>query len=567
MQRLLNLLCRALVEKERDFFPSLAEKSQISYDKQPAKRKTMMLVQTPLWETFSSNLIREFFPTYQNNPKLVKELIFMMEPWKGEFVYDERHPLVQKFLNTIPPVPVYASYIRWWVFGCPLSTDIDVLCEVEHPDDVFKTPCVEQLKQELMSFGYPDKELDISLFYPEKDRLSVSKGGQEIINIVLDTYRYHSQKYPCPFTQPIVPTTVDKALVLAKYFLNFLEFLLPSRYKELKDEKASAFQGKWNRLDFTLKYLTTITYLDTPSFKDIVKSLTMKILQFLLLEKGILCYTKEGLASYFDREPVLFLLTRGKMGTYNQQTLPYLCKKFVKHASKLEREVLVWKDLSMNLSNPTLLSDSLYEDFLLHPEEPTAWFCQEFKQFGKIDNIVDAKTYNIEYLPVELQKRVLTCPQRSVEWKEALRYYTCGKNTGVLPCPADEDWVSFYYNLIRGTIVESMIANTDFSSIFPHRKITKVEVGLVVDELKEKARGCAPDMLLLVDDELIPCEFKCVVSDIVDNKTYRRAVSLARRQVESAISIINQPNCKQGLVVVCYVWNGTYRCQYTFFPN
>ena len=68
-------------------------------------------------------------------------------------------------------------------------------------------------------------------------------------------------------------------------------------------------------------------------------------------------------------------------------------------------------------------------------------------------------------------------------------------------------------------------------------------------------------MLLYVEDEnglhreIVACEIKCIVSLPIDNTSYRRAESLATRQLESCIEIIGDKEvCHRGVIVICYVY-------------
>jgi hypothetical protein len=82
-------------------------------------------------------------------------------------------------------------------------------------------------------------------------------------------------------------------------------------------------------------------------------------------------------------------------------------------------------------------------------------------------------------------------------------------------------------------------------------------VGLIVEEKGlKKSKGCAPDLLLLLESgEIIICEIKCLVSQPIDNTSYRRAISLASRQIESCINIINCKDiCNRGLIIIVYIY-------------
>jgi hypothetical protein len=97
---------------------------------------------------------------------------------------------------------------------------------------------------------------------------------------------------------------------------------------------------------------------------------------------------------------------------------------------------------------------------------------------------------------------------------------------------------------------------------------------LIVDEIgKRGCKGAAPDLLLMLprtNDEkntiiplMIPIEIKGLKSGAsalqpIRNSSYRRGLSLARRQISSVKEIINPSGfeIKFGLVVLTWIYEG-----------
>ena len=100
---------------------------------------------------------------------------------------------------------LFSKFDSWIVIGCPLSTDLDVVCivnsEFKSNGQTFPllTTEIERLKQELRISGYEQKinllDLNVVTIY-NGNITSLTKGGRETQNIIMDTYKYHTQKYP-----------------------------------------------------------------------------------------------------------------------------------------------------------------------------------------------------------------------------------------------------------------------------------------------------------------------------------------------------------------------------------
>ena len=165
--------------------------------------------------------------------------------------------------------------------------------------------------------------------------------------------------------------------------------------------------------------------------------------------------------------------------------------------------------------------------------KPTLEFIEQMKQIASMETFSQLfilPTSNIELLPEILQDRCFKEAQRSPEWKQLMLFYQCGNSTVLEKPPINICWVEYYYNLIRGCIIESLIINnTDFKEIMGV-SIKKVSIGLIVKQRDLKnSPGCAPDLILITEDqEIIPVEIKSIISKPINNKDYRRDKHLAR---------------------------------------
>ncbi|AYV83866.1 MAG: hypothetical protein Hyperionvirus13_8 [Hyperionvirus sp.] len=456
------------------------------------------------------------------------------------------------------------------IFGCQKSTDIDIVMLVPHRDQVKMKPDMKDLREKLNSLGYdPSREIDLNLIYVEDGAIQAAKhGGKETQNIVLHTYRFHKQMHPCLITKEAEILIEDKIRIITKYVLDKLDVLLHDEkvYKIERSNKQKLYrsQNSWERIDYVISILKRMKFIpDDPKWKDVMKSLVMKLIQLLLLDNGDLEYTKKGLADKFgllfkkEHAHALWFLMRGNEGIYGESCMGVLIDEFVRIVGECKDE-FKWQSVPLELKiNPTRLPQEVFDGFVSSPIVASKILVEYFQKACPdkgIGKMFILKCFGSEKLPRDLlENNIVLLDQRSPEWLEALSYYRCGKNTGVLPYEGP-DWVEFYFNLVRGCFVEFMVVHgVDFTKLDPSLvNAEKVMVGLCVIEKKEKTPGIAPDLLLVVGDEIIPVEIKCVVGQPGKGHAYRRAVKLARLQLKSTSAILHKGN--RGIIIIVYLY-------------
>ena len=124
------------------------------------------------------------------------------------------------------------------VFGCELSSDIDIMIRVESReiiDGISSGNYViddSLIRKQLEEDGYNlSRELDVSLIFYEKTLgknmiVVSSKGDKENNNILLETYHLHKQRHSI-FTETKYDVILsDKLRTVAKYILDYLEDLV-----------------------------------------------------------------------------------------------------------------------------------------------------------------------------------------------------------------------------------------------------------------------------------------------------------------------------------------------------
>mgnify|MGYP001430556862 CR=1 FL=1 len=100
-----------------------------------------------------------------------------------------------------------------------------------------------------------------------------------------------------------------------------------------------------------------------------------------------------------------------------------------------------------------------------------------------------------------------------------------------------------------------IIDSFDFEKLYG--EVTKITIGMIVEDLKQGSRGSNPDLLLLTKDyNLIVVEIKTLQITPSYNGDVMREAMLARKQLERTKCIINKEEiiCKEGLIVYLFVF-------------
>lgn len=561
----------------------LSTNALVSFNKQNVDKRCIMLINSSRdkWDPLCFELFKQYFNELGNTPllsKILLQLVQYIQPWNSNQINAKIHkmiiempPLLESFYQQImisnEPKRII-DVTNFVVFGCQESRDIDVVVIVPERNMVGEDVNMDQLKEQLNKIGYDiNKDIDVNTIYIKDHNVMLArKGGLEIQNMILMTYQYHKQAYPRPVNELIKLNIKDKILIVSKFILDHLKILIGNEeYQKNRMERRQAYQGQLNRVIFATQIVDKIKLINTNEWMDTMKSLTMKMIQLFLLEHNEIEYTKRQMAVKFDEihkgqyDNVLWFLMRGNEGTYEPKSIELMANEFKRIVNDVEIEILEWKSLTLDTQkNPTLLSDLLFQEFIKSPYEPTSLFVTDFIKVclhKSINQMFPILCMNTDKLPKDILEKTVLVTQRSKEWLGLLTYYTCGTNSGLIPYEGN-DWVSFYYNLIRGAIVEQIVIhNCDFSIWFPGKGIDKITVGLLVEDKKQGSNGIAPDLLLMIDKEIIPVEIKCIVGKPVDNGDFRRSIKLAKKQIEQSCKIIGG---SRGMIVIVYVYDDKF---------
>lgn len=507
------------------------------------------------------------------------------------------HPLTIQELENLC-VDNFSAYISFVVFGCSRSTDIDVACFVDskYIDNGKPFPLaqceLQRLEKELTEAGYSviDRGLDINLLCVNAAGriIACTKGGSETQNIILQTHHLHKQYYDTlPALTHVMPSVFDKIKAISKFMLDYLEHVSPD-YAEMHANKKKIYECIDSIIAFTktmdfVKKMIVVDHADIGKYGlrpskwfDYMKSITMKYLQLILLEHGILEYTKDGLVeqsfsvlqthykSYgnITKDNIAFLLFRGTTGVFSPLLLPMLHQIYIdaidKYNSSITAKTIIIPFDTLTMNNPSIMTMDLFLEFLKSPVNASTEFERLWNDHKyNIDEIFPIVSTEAEHRPCfvndTLSNKFIWIDQRTPEWHDLLTFYTCGTNSKNIG-----NSFQSIYNLIRGTIAELLIMNLFQPQDIFDSSYTKYSVGMLAEHVGTKgSNGCAPDLLLINDTatKIIPVEIKSLHS-ATHNSDYYRGYDLALKQCQRVKDILDPSNTldiiNQGLIILSW---------------
>lgn len=478
------------------------------------------------------------------------------------------------------------------VFGCPLSTDIDLAILVPRIiDEQFLI--LDSVYSKLAELGY-DTTLDIDLVQVVIDASGniseSSKGSKETQNMIYYTYRSHVQCYPPIFSNPSKFELFDKIKSVGKYVLDHLDDIIGiENYHLERDNKRKHYLNVIDRTAYTNEILQKYVITE---FNSVLKGLCVKMFQCLIThshpEYIREIYQKESLGRIFaklylhDPNIILPMLTRGRLGTpdLEQANISYqqVVNLFVSISTLYIENIL---DLSQSIEfnvKPDDLENVLYSEFLKSPLGPTDLFVSEMERVSpnrKLNQvfIIHSNYEQVrDYLdPTFIDKHVELVDQRTPEWLDMLKYYQCGKSTGIVPYNGTtyRGWIETYYNLVRGSIGELLITtHCDFNSAL-QLVVVKFHCGLLIEEKRPNAPGIAPDLLLVdtLSRKIIPVEIKCMVGSPEYSSDLVREIKLARNQLSTCRQILAEHYYGYSLIVIMFIQFINDKYEYTVRYN
>ena len=419
-----------------------------------------------LYNMINSNQNLELFDEYFEKNKMTIEVLLKNLKDYPKRTFNNIRKEIPTIENYIKNLDVYSYYEKFYVIGCPTSTDIDVVCIINRQFLSNSVPLplknteIERLKMELHSVGYDtERDIDINIICIENKRcIGKSKGGDETINILLNTHFLHTQFYEFDIDIDFVEVSlIEKLKAITKFIFDYIEYVLID-YKNFRETKRRLYM---EGIDSMMKYASNIRDLiqfrTEKNSQDFFKSLTMKIIQLILLKDNLYIYTKEELINIsneynFNKENIRYFLTRGKQGTFNMDTFRKLYDNYIfimnDYFDTLDIRIIKID----SIKNNTILSEILFNEFVKSPNSHTQTFETEYEKssFCNVNELfpIEITPPRKINLPINIiDRHFIQIPQRSDEWIRLLGMYKCGNNGAEI-----KDTMEGIYNLLRGAI-------------------------------------------------------------------------------------------------------------------
>lgn len=512
----------------------------------------------------------ELFDEYFKKNNITKEELLLNLKNHPKRTFNHVRKFIPNITDCINDLDIYSYYDKFYVIGCPTSTDIDVVCIIDRQFLSNSIPLplknteIERLTTELNSIGYDiSRDIDINIICIENKRcIGKSKGGDEIINILLKTHSLHIQYYDFNIEIDFIDVSlIDKLKAITKFIFDYIEYVCID-YKNFRETKSRLYmEGIESMMKYVHKLIDLIEYREEKNSQDFFKSLTMKIIQLILLKDNIYMYTKEELINIsnvynFNKENIRYFLTRGKEGIFNMDTFRNLYKTFISILHDYFENLDIRTIKIDSIRNVTILSEILFDEFIKSPNSHTSTFELEYEKssFYIVNDLfpIDITPPEQINLPSDIVKRhFIQIPQRSEEWIRLLDMYKCGNNGAEI-----KDTMEGIYNLLRGAITESIVFDRFTPEMLNLEGWEKVQVGLLVENKEILGSiGCAPDLILTKNNMIIPIEIK-TLTDKNHNSNYYNKFDLAKKQLQRVENILGSRIIYKKIIIMAY-WTDT----------
>jgi hypothetical protein len=488
------------------------------------------------------------------------------------------------------------------VFGCELSTDIDVvilLDQIVEKEFLDLSYIVSKLKSLSYDINDDMSNLDIQQVTIDVNGNIVlsSKGSKETQNMIYYTYNLHKQYCPPIFSKPIDTDQIDilgKIKSVGKLLLDYYE----SFFVDLHDIKKEIYNGPiTERITYTNKFISEYTISNISQLNSALKSICIKMCQIIILEKqpelNIESYSKLSLAKNIsnllkiDYNYIISLFTRSKIGSVviDELNISYhiIVDNFIEITNSYLNLIQNFESNKINLNYTQNLidSDSIIDQIIhqiyLSPIIPSAQFLELMKIYYKDIKIEDIHLNTLfvvksnyesikDFISVDLQQwiesNVDLSDQRSEEWVQKYNYFSSLRkdplNSSVVKFNGTtlEELIYTYYNLCRGSAMEIIMQNyCDFNSVL-NGEFAKFKCGFLKGCLPDKPEQIqAPDLLLIdtVSDKIIPVEMKCLVGEFSYNANVIREIKIANLQIKSYAKLLKERFIGYGIIVLMFV--------------
>jgi hypothetical protein len=528
------------------------------------------------WDEFLQDLKDNSKVSYKK--KIIDKLLA-----KLKIDYHEFQLLIKNIVN-------YNEYIRFFLIGDPQKKrDLDLLVHVSY-DPTVSLSEVEYQKlitdlMEIPSFRTKIQEDKMDINYinmdDENNLIQSSKGAIKFTqNILVFTYSMNIQKYILePMPKPFLPDKdpfirsielINYVSAIQKRFLDGLKVLFPVVYNQQLSKLKGAIYNSTDqdKLNFVEKYMNIFLTQNlgkpiTEDQQEIFKSITIKILQLILWENGIIkpeFFSKEGaldlvlgLGVQLNKSEVmsiLYIKASENIVTISFQQIWIIFMQIApNYLWELPGTSKQWTPIKVNPIDSNVLFN------LIRINAPIGEVMAEYAKHFPIPRDGDKLILQTNFVdildPIKIKKiqellKHLTISDlnpRSLEWIRMINHpdLKFGSNSGIKVYTEFPDWkIQFQdnYYLLLGLIAEmDVLRLINFDEIFKGSEL--IEVGAIIEKGYHKPLlGVCPDGLLLLPDKtIIPIEIKKIKVD--DKKAIQRELDLAARQLSHTKNLIN----------------------------
>lgn len=186
------------------------------------------------YNMINSNQHLELFEDYFEHNRIDRSTLLLQLKEYPKRTFNNIRKFIPNINLYLESLDIYSFYNTFFVIGCPMSTDIDVVCIVnkEYLNNSIPLPLknteLERMKNELKIIGYDtSRDIDINILCIEDKRcIGKSKGGDEIINILLKTHQLHKQYYKFDIELDFIEVSlIDKLKSITKFIFDYIEYV------------------------------------------------------------------------------------------------------------------------------------------------------------------------------------------------------------------------------------------------------------------------------------------------------------------------------------------------------
>jgi len=598
-----NDLMKNIFDDSSEFYINLNEQQKNLCKHE--KLRIVIIIQNNISKKYFKGLFQKYF---SDKIKTDDIMIFIKEITKinsnENFInfiknfQNIKNNFVKKFIQNQIAKDNYITDFNAIIIGCPDSTDIDILIQIDESYDInnvkiHESDIISQLEKKCIYEIDKTKKIDTNIIHIRNKKVISSQKGsiKTLQGIIYYTQHLHMKKeYFLDIDKADKFKIEDRIIPPINFILfNVDIFCGKDKSNELRDKKIFAINSnEKDKVNFILENNIMNIIIDNlieinDKNKDYIKALFVKLSTIILIDNDMSdntdYYTKKGISKLIDKiypntsNFSLYYLFRGNMGVFDKNFLKMIFDEYIIYVKTyIDNFDYKWNNIDINIAkNVEYIDKQMQYLFWKDPLKPSDEFIEYFDKISLDTNIEkhfiiqssNEKDYDFDKIP-EFINKVSFVNQRSPEWFELRKIYPpCGitKFNKYTDYPRTDKWINDLYHLICGSIGEQYVMfNINWSEIFNGYKF--IVVGMLIDY--DKKYSISPDGFLINFEthDIIPVEIKCIRGEKnLFSKTIMREIKMAKEQLKSIKNIMNI--CNKGIIVFMYINKENVFCEYT----